>query len=65
MHIEDKLTAINKIVGLLESGGRFVLSIDKNQDEYIDDNPDDIVDISKQQDCGWKSDWKRSSLIYW
>ncbi|MDD2362113.1 MAG: class I SAM-dependent methyltransferase [Oscillospiraceae bacterium] len=52
MHIEDKLVAINKIAGLLKSDGRFVLSIDKNQDEYIEftdrrikvfpNNPDDI-----------------------
>ena len=36
MHIEDKQSAINKVVALLNLGGRFVLSIDKNQDEYID-----------------------------
>lgn len=36
MHIQDKLTAINKIAGLLAPGGRFVLSIDKNQNECID-----------------------------
>lgn len=36
MHIEDKFTAINKVAGLLASGGRFVLSIDKSQDEYVD-----------------------------
>jgi len=38
MHIQDKLTAINKIAGLLKIGGRFVLSIDKNQSEYIEIN---------------------------
>ena len=52
MHFEDKLTAIVKIAGLLNPGGIFVLSIDKNQSEWIDagtrkvriypDNPDDI-----------------------
>lgn len=52
MHIEDKFTAINKVAGLLASGGRFVLSVDKSQDEYVDtgisrikvfpDNPDNI-----------------------
>lgn len=57
MHIEDKLTAINKIAGLLKPDGRFVLSIDKNQDDYIDfdcrkikvfsDNPDDICGYIK------------------
>jgi ubiquinone/menaquinone biosynthesis C-methylase UbiE len=53
MHIEDKKTAINKIKGLLKPNGRFVLSIDKNQSEYIEfndrkvrifpDKPDDIL----------------------
>lgn len=57
MHIEDKLTAINKIAGLLKPNGKFVLSIDKNQDEYIEftdrrikvypDNPDDICGYIK------------------
>ena len=36
MHIEDKLRAVNKISGLLNDKGRFVLSIDKNQSEFID-----------------------------
>lgn len=36
MHIEDKQSTINKIYSLLNVGGRFVLSIDKNQDKYID-----------------------------
>lgn len=60
MHIEDKLSAIQKITTLLTNNGVFVLSIDKNQNEYIDmgdrkvkiypDNPDDIcryLSISK------------------
>ena len=57
MHIPDKLTAMNKIAGLLAPGGRFVLSIDKNQDDYIEftdrkikvypDNPDDICGYIK------------------
>jgi len=52
MHISDKLRAINIIAGLLAREGRFVLSIDKNQDKFIDtgfskikvypDNPDEI-----------------------
>ncbi len=52
MHIEDKQSAINKIIILLNDGGRFVLSIDKNQNEFIDmgtrkikiypDDPDEI-----------------------
>lgn len=36
MHIEDKQRAVNKIAGLLNDTGRFVLSIDKNQSEFID-----------------------------
>ena len=52
MHIQDKLSAIQKIASLLRGNGLFVLSIDKSQNEYIDmgdrrikiypDNPDDI-----------------------
>ncbi|HHV59073.1 MAG TPA: class I SAM-dependent methyltransferase [Clostridiaceae bacterium] len=52
MHIRDKGEAINKIANLLKPDGRFVLSIDKNQSEFIDmgnrkikiypDNPADI-----------------------
>jgi ubiquinone/menaquinone biosynthesis C-methylase UbiE len=57
MHISDKLTAINKVAGLLAPYGRFVLSIDKNQEEFIDagfskvkvypDNPDEICGYLK------------------
>lgn len=36
MHIEDKQSAINKVAELLKSNGIFLLSIDKNQSEYID-----------------------------
>ena len=36
MHIEDKLSAINKTASLLKKGGLFVLSLDKNQSEFID-----------------------------
>lgn len=36
MHIEDKQRAVNKIAGLLNDAGRFVLSIDKNPSEFID-----------------------------
>lgn len=36
MHIEDKQRAVNKIAGLLNDAGRFVLSIDKNSSEFID-----------------------------
>jgi ubiquinone/menaquinone biosynthesis C-methylase UbiE len=52
MHIRDKRTAIEKIACLLNPGGRFVLSLDKNQQTEIDygtrkipiypDNPDVI-----------------------
>ncbi len=36
IHIEDKQTAINKVSSLLNKDGVFVLSIDKNQSNYID-----------------------------
>lgn len=36
MHIEDKQTAINKVAALLKDGGKFVLSVDKNKDGFID-----------------------------
>ncbi len=52
MHIKDKGEAINKIARLLKPYGRFVLSIDKNQSEFIDMGnrkikiyPDNPVDI--------------------
>ncbi len=38
MHFSDKQAAINKAAGLLKPGGRFVLSIDKNQSDAIDYN---------------------------
>ena len=36
MHVEEKQKAINKVATLLKDGGRFVLSIDKNQERFID-----------------------------
>ena len=36
MHIKEKQDAIDKVFMLLKDGGRFILSIDKNQDECID-----------------------------
>lgn len=36
MHIKDKLSAIKKIASLLNGDGIFVLSMDKNRDEFID-----------------------------
>ncbi len=52
MHIKDKSSAIRKIASLLNDDGLFVLSIDKNQDDFIDmgtrrikiypDNPGDV-----------------------
>lgn len=36
MHIEEKQKVINKVAAMLRYGGRFVLSIDKNQDGFID-----------------------------
>ena len=55
MHIRDKRSAIQKTADLLNQGGRFVLSLDKNQQTEIDygtrkipvypDNPDEIAAI--------------------
>lgn len=52
MHIDNKLTAIKKISSLLNANGIFVLSIDKNQNEFIDMGtrkikiyPDNLSDI--------------------
>ena len=36
MHIEEKQRAVDKIAGLLNETGRFVLSIDKNPSEFIE-----------------------------
>ena len=57
MHIEDKQRAVEKIAELLNNSGRFVLSIDKNQSEFIDigtrkikiypDNADSITEYIK------------------
>ena len=52
MHIKDKQAALCKVAALLNNGGRFVLSIDKNRNDTIDmgdrtvkiypDKPEDI-----------------------
>ena len=52
MHIKEKAFAIQKIASLLNTNGLFILSIDKNQSDFIDmgtrkikiypDNPTDI-----------------------
>lgn len=65
MHIKDKQAAINKVAALLSEGGRFILSIDKNQDEYIDtgtskikiypDNPKSIAACIKNAGMETKS----------
>ena len=36
MHIEEKQKAVNKVAALLKDSGGFVLSIDKNQERFID-----------------------------
>lgn len=36
MHIHEKQNAINKVACLLKNGGKFVLSIDKSQEDFID-----------------------------
>lgn len=60
MHIKDKAAAIKKVASLLKEGGLFVLSVDKNQDGFIDmgtrkikiypDNPADIRDFISDAD---------------
>ena len=60
MHIENKRSAIQKIASLLNEGGIFVLSIDKNQAEFIDmgdrkikiypDNPSNIRELLTASD---------------
>ncbi len=57
LHIKDKKAAIQKVFTLLSPGGRFVLSIDKNQNNEIDfgayklkiypDNPENIMHLLK------------------
>lgn len=58
MHIENKQTAIDKVASLLCVNGLFLLSIDKNQQKYIDigvnkievfpDNPQDMAEHLKK-----------------
>lgn len=43
MHIEEKQKAINKVAALLKDDGKFVLSIDKNQDGFIDTGTRKII----------------------
>ena len=57
MHIKDKRGAVNKIARLLNHGGRFILSLDKNKSEFIDtgtsrikiypDDPDTLEEYIK------------------
>lgn len=57
LHIENKQKAFGIVSEILNKNGRFVLSIDKNQDEYIDtgvskirvfpDNAEDIKNYAK------------------
>lgn len=58
MHIKDKRAAINKVKSLLNIGGRFVLSLDKSQNDILDyatrkvkiypDNKEDIKKFINQ-----------------
>ena len=60
MHIKDKQCAINKIQKLLKNGGLFILSTDKNQDDFIDigsnkievypDTPENIIECIKNSE---------------
>lgn len=58
MHFKDKRQFVNKVAVLLKEGGRFCLSIDKNQRDCIDmgkwkltvypDNPENVVSLVKE-----------------
>lgn len=58
MHFEDKQRVLSKVDRLLNDGGIFCLSIDKNQSEYIDmgtrkvkiypDTPNNIISLIKE-----------------
>lgn len=60
MHFKDKQGFISKIATLLNGNGRFVLSIDKNQSDYIDvgtyklkiypDTPENIINCINATD---------------
>ena len=70
MHIKDKASAIQKIASLLNTNGLFVLSIDKNQSDFIDmgirkikiypDNPTDVChfidDANLELTCQFETD---------
>ena len=57
MHIKDKQGAVKKAASLLNDGGRFVVSLDKNKSEFIDtgtsrikiypDDPDTLEEYIK------------------
>lgn len=71
MHIRDKETAIGKVFSLLETGGRFVLSIDKSRDSRLDfgaysieiypDNPEETLLLLGK--CGF-ADVKRQETEF-
>ena len=58
LHIKDKNHAVNKVFNILSPGGRFVLSIDKNQDDMLDfvtykikvytDQPENIMRLMEE-----------------
>lgn len=50
MHIRDKKKAIEKVNLMLKKSGRFVLSVDKNQDSVIDYGIRKIDIFPDQQD---------------
>lgn len=62
MHLKDKSKAIEKIVQLLNTNGRLVISLDKNQDKYIEysnrkieifpDKPDMICNLIQKLNMG-------------
>ena len=71
MHISDKLGAIRKVAALLASGGRFVLSIDKNTSEWLECGsrrvklyPDDPSEIERLMAESGLSDIQISETVF-
>ena len=62
MHIEEKQIAINKVAALLKNSGKFVLSIDKNKDGFIDTGTRKIT-VSPDTPAEMKSYIENSGLL--
>ncbi len=68
LHIENKQKAFCIVKSILNDNGRFILSIDKNQDEILDvgiskirvfpDNPEDIKNYAKNSSLNLLSEYE-------